>query len=1000
MEMKKCRKKSKRKRSKLNLTFQKITNDIQKVFLSTFKDELGKFSFSNCDCGCSRTIKSIQSTLIKNYFTNKDRWIRYSGVSLKRISELSDISEIILTNGCNENTINSLDLHLVKSDISRQPWVGNTKLRDLAEKSIYLFCIYNNVPYWQGIHDIAAALAHLDPTPTVAELAGLLEQLIKTYASILFLPTNEEINKRADGLSRVWMLLFKYFFPKFVHRFEMVCDSPFCIGWFVTLGFYRFGCAYISLAYTFLLFISNCEPLSAFIFRELAYVATRGYINFLIKNAVSVDFSNSVIFNNYSSSNLIVSTILNSNKIYLDPEEFINVSRNMYDSIGEREIELAEFPLLYILNASNILSTSAPNPLTVDPSKPYLEVLGYDVFGSNHHYNTINSQVNPTQYYYDQPISRKSSIEPSYLGMKRINRGLKRTFKRFRVDSATISECINSELLYCYLETLSKMSNLYRHSSAKINENYVKLNDFEVGSILNPSLFYNIIDSRSQYLTTGIPLSKIFGEYRTNFMNKVSVDDEAESSFLDTNFTLWIVLTDEGYETTEEQYSWNSLRNGVEIMENLVRNSITCVSILSGGYKGILKALNSPVPQIPSLLSRLSARMLSPWDTQSSPITGPSRTTVTKLASPSISATKNLLNLASSVVNSALDIENRIVQGISEVKLFNRFIHSAKTVPEYESASINKEFQKIEISKSVSHTDFEGVPSYYNRINIVNPLISCCLYSIKLTTPNGLTVTIRSNGTLKLNGKLVHKSKYSNSVVDKNLNALVSISTMLTVNCVDRIMDTEPLAYDSYKSNTSISPFFKIMRERFLTKFMVLFTQSTEFADSRTPFQFNLSPKSFSRLEFLSNVAGLVSNVRVRGIAKLWRIYLVDRNAILSHLLFPSPRFDLENLMDSNVRYLSSSCEQELFTPHDVDFSRSPPDSSFHKFQDFRNIKVFSRTNQYRSASSIDSNQSSNSPRIETRVYVSNGIQIPFKPNSNVFVSRSSLNRRNNSRLS
>eukprot|EP00375_Theileria_parva_P001499 XP_764171.1 hypothetical protein [Theileria parva strain Muguga] len=919
MEMKKCRKKSKRKRSKLNLTTQKISNDINKIFKSTFNYKSDNIFYSNCDCGCSRSLKSIQSILIKNYFTNKYLWIRYSGVSLKSISELTDFSCIISSNGFNELKFDSLDLNFVKSDISRQPWVVNKKLRDLAVNSIYTFCIYNNVPYWQGLHDIASALVHLDPTPTVGELSAILEHLIKTYAPLLFLPTTDDINKRANELCQIWMLLFKYFFPKFVDSFERVCDSPFCVGWFITLGFYRFGCAYISLAYTFLLFISNSEPLSAFIFRELGYVATRGYINFLLKNAVSVDFSNSVIFNNYSTSNLIISTVLNSNKIHLEPEEFINVSRNLYDSIGEREIELSEFPLLYIFNAANILSSSSPNPITIDPSRPFVEVVHSDVFGlSNQNYYMFDAQVNPTQYYYDYSSTRKDSIDNKYVPIKNKIRHTRTTRLHRRISFilfTKISEVVNYELLYCYLESLSRMSNLYHHNSvSKITQNQkIKRNEFEIGSILNPSLVYNIIDSRSHYLTTGIPLSKIFGEYRTNFMTKVSVDDEAESSFLDTNFTVWIVLTDEGYEATEDQYSLQSLRNGVEIMDNLVRNSITCVSILSGGYKGLLKALNSPIPPIPSLLSRLSVRMLLPWDTQSGPMLGPSKTGGLKPTSPSMSAAKNLYNLASSVVSSAIDIENRIVQGISEVKLFNRFKHSRPSFPEYESHTITKQFQDIQISKSPSNTHYGDILSIYNRTSIVNQLISCCLYSIKLITPNGLSVTIRSNGTLKLNGTIIHPLRYSNAVFDKNINTLISISTFLTVNCVDKFMDTESLSYDSYKSNSSLSPLLKTTREKFLSKFMVLFTQSTGFNSSRRLFHVNLSPRYFNKLEFTTNVGGLISNVRVPGIKRLWRIYLVDRQTFLSHLLVPSLTFDLGILEEENVGSDSSITECERF---------------------------------------------------------------------------------------
>ncbi|BAM42010.1 uncharacterized protein TOT_040000387 [Theileria orientalis strain Shintoku] len=829
--MTKCNKKFKRKPRGYKCIKYLISKDVNRLFINFINVQ------NQCDCGCSRTIKSIQSLLLQKYLCSKQRWIKLLCVRRNRILELSGFSDLIV--GMESSLeFDSLDLNLVKSDTSRQQWLLDRDKTDLVERAIYTFCLYNNVAYWQGIHDVAAALAHLDPTPTVGELAVLLEYLVKNYAPFLYSKTTSEVTARANELSARWRLLFKYFFPKASNDYDQFCESSFSIGWFMTLGFYRFGCAYISLAYTFLLIISRHDCMSSFMFRDLGYIAARGYINYLTSRRIPVDFNNSVIFSNFSNSSLIVNTLVNSNKIVLEPEEFINVSKHLYDTFDGRDFELSEFPLLYIFTSANILKYSAPSVQKIDSEKEFVEITEPDLFSKANRFQSLQSTMNPTS----------ESHEIKYRSRKHVSGTVRRRIRRahmlHRNSLERISDLVNAEITYSYILSFKPFGCLRRYGriggfGGPEDDNFV------YGNVLNQNILYNILDLRSPYLCSGISLDKIFGTSKTTFLKNVNAQEVYEGCLLDTSFTLWIVLTDEGYEADEDSNALMSLNRGLELMESLSKNSITCVTMFRGGYKAILKSLNLPLPLPPSILSRISVRRILPWNVGNVAENSPST---------------HLTAIATSIGSAAMGIEQRIVKGISDMSIFSRFRHS-------------------QIQQIVTNVD-EEVRTEWLREKKYAPLArpdqrNKISYSIKLSAKEGTEVSIKSNGTVKVNGIILHPSQYTNAVSDPSLSIFMSLSTLFTVNCVDGLLDVECRSYGVGKWNTRVAEFFKLKADEMLSSFSIIVC----------PPETLLSDTLIRPLTVVTNVAGVCSKTTLNGLYRKWNVYIINRQRLIRHLL-------------------------------------------------------------------------------------------------------------------
>ncbi|UKJ89768.2 hypothetical protein MACJ_003022 [Theileria orientalis] len=807
----------------------------------------------------------------------------------------------------------SLDLNLVKSDTSRQQWLLDRDKIDLVERAIYTFCLYNNVGYWQGIHDVAAALAHLDPTPTVAELAVLLEFLIKNYAPFLYSKTTTEVTAKANELSDRWRLLFKYFFPKASNDYDKFCDSSFSIGWFMTLGFYRFGCAHICLAYTFLLIISSHDCMSSFMFRELGYIAARGYINYLTSRRISVDFNNSVIFSNFSNSRLIVNTLVNSNKIVLDPEEFINVSKNLYDTFDGRDFELSDFPLLYIFKSANILKYSAPSVEKIDSKKEFVEITEPDLFSKSNRFRSIESNL--------------KAISDSYYVKYRSRKHLPSTVKRRSMQSRIlhlnsmdkISDLVNAEIVYSYILSFKPFGCLRRYtrtggSNMPVGDNFV------YGNVLNQNIQYNIVDLRSAYLCSGMSLDKIFGTSKTAIIKNVDPQDAYESCLLDTNFTLWVVLTDEGYEAQDDNNAVSSLNRGLDVMESLSKNSITCVTMFRGGYKSILNSLNLPIPLPPSILSRISVRRILPWN-------------VGNVGDNSQST--NLTSIASSIGSAAIDIERIIVKGISDISIFSRFRHS-------QIQQILMNVQEEEKTLASSKKNYVPLPcsDYGNKIS----------YSIKLSNKEGTEISVKSNGTIKINGMILHPSQYKNAVSDPSISILVSLSMLFTVNCVDGLLDVECRSYGIGKLNNRVIDFFKLKADEILSNFSIVLC----------PIETLLSYTSIRPFTVVTNVAGLCAKTRLNGIMRKWNVYIIERQGLINHLLkcqriaIPkqSPQHESGSTfgftsIDSNSGSTSSDGSATSYQPDPRDISLRFRNMSLNNANNahFNNISVNNTTN-------------------------------------------------------
>ncbi|UKK02762.2 hypothetical protein MACK_002859 [Theileria orientalis] len=967
------------------------------------------------------------SILLRKYLCSKQRWINLLCVTRNRILELSGFSEMILGMEFSSE-FESLDLNLVKSDTSRQQWLLDRDKVDLVERAIYTFCLYNNVAYWQGIHDVAAALAHLDPTPTVGELAVLLEYLIKNYAPFLYSKTTSEVTARANELSEKWRLLFKYFFPKASNDYDQFCESSFSIGWFMTLGFYRFGCAHISLAYTFLLIISRQDCMSSFMFRELGYIAARGYINYLTSRNISVDFNNSVIFSNFSSSSLIVNTLVNSNKIVLDPEEFINVSKNLYDTFDRRDFELSEFPLLYIFKSANILKYSAPSVHKIDSKKEFVEITEPDLFSKANRFRSLESNSNVTS----------ESYEVKYRSRKHLSATLRRRMRQLhmlhRNSMDKISDLVNAEIMYFYILSFKSFGCLRRYSKT---EGFSRHEDdnFVYGNLLNQNILYNIIDLRSVYLCSGIGLDKIFGNSKTTFLKTVNAEEVYEACLLDTNFTLWVVLTDEGYDAEEDSNALMSLNRGLEIMESLLKNSITCVTMFRGGYKGILKSLNLPVPLPPSILSRISVRRILPWNVGN----------VTES-----SHSRNLTTIASSIGNAAMDIEHRIVKGISDMSIFSRFRHTPI------QQIMTNEHEEVK-SVSLSKMKYVKLP-YSDHMSKIS-------YSIKLSNKEGTEISLKSNGTFKINRIILHPSQYKNAVSNPNVSILLSLSTLFTVNCVDGLLDVECRSYGIGKLNTRVIEFFKIKTDEILSNFSILVC----------PIETLLSDTSIRPFTVVTNVAGVCSKTRLNGIMEKWNFYIIKRQRLMRHLLkcqwielpeqmtrqesgstlgFTSidgnngtstgddsstgkqldagdiswrlsnmvlnntnndyltnitgnnSSNDINNNNNSGSRFnaaqrnvpSSNAFESRLTSRTDAMSNKLNPDRNVYRaLYNQRLVRVFSRTHEPRSHESSSRSTASNiDPRLVVTTTNPNN-QMPIYYNSNVFSSRSTLNKRQKS---
>ncbi|AFZ81366.1 hypothetical protein BEWA_007750 [Theileria equi strain WA] len=815
LKYRKCKKSCKTKIYKFKFAWQKVIKEID-CLIRQFKASSDK-----CGCGCFKSIKNVQSSLLMNYFSCKRRWINILKVSKVRIAELNEVAEIVRANGCTVHTFKLLDLNFVRTDLDRQQWIQDNEMAQLAENAIVTFCITNNVGYWQGIHDIAAALVHLCPRPNIGELAAILEQLTRRHSPVLFSGSHEEVMYQAKILSQKWKVLFKYFFPGGFNELEKISDfNSLGMGLFLTLGFYRFGCAYIALSYIYVMMLNKNSNVSDLMFHELGYLATRGYMNYLSKHNENIKLvmDGNILPKSISHSN-IMAILKNSVMIDIEAEEVINSSKNLYDVMGNVDCELYKFPLVYITLCSNSMYRVAPSISNLQHDCNYMQISIRDILKEKPIISSLECSFKT-----DIPKSGSSSFCCVRKGTKRYN-----SFN-YGVTS-NYSMGISSKIVFNYINSIRK--NTYRiHKRTDDNLNYM------IGSLAN-NANYNLIDMRSPYMTGGESLEKLLGDRNITFIKENELNSAIIASHV-KQFTIWIVLTDEGITGSDNHFALESLNKGFHVMKLLCDNSITGVALLTNGYKELLLTANCQIPQGPNSNITGYLRRFIFWNSEEITVEKP-QTTFSRVADV--------------VGNITLDIEKQLVQKFSEINLFTRQKHVQG------------------VSEIVDMTYVDTLSDMVLSIKPTKPRNRTFVLYVKL---DGFKkIALFSNGSIQLDGIILHPYHYS-KIRSVSETLMISTAKLLAVNYIDGIWEALPIS-SSVIGNEPIPLDDALLSnvDRIFDKFVV----SLEVDD------IEISIRSH-KLNIATKVYGLSNSEKRNSLVKHWYVILIDKKEITTKLLY------------------------------------------------------------------------------------------------------------------
>ncbi|GFE54385.1 TBC domain containing protein, putative [Babesia ovis] len=550
----------------------KRVDDVQEIDIEQPTD------ISTCDCGCSRDINRQLTLLLHQFFASKSRWLNILKIGRWRPGELERVSLAIEENGHEAMGDANLDLDTIQLDISRQQWLNDEGDAYIVKQALLTFCLVNNVGYWQGLHDVAAAFAHVEPKPSVGELAAIVEKLVSMFASIIMRATDENIVSDATRMAAKWRLIFRYFFPKVSTELERFADvDSWNINWFLTMGFYRFGCAYLALAYTYAAVVASAGCMTAFMYHEAGYLGVRGYISWRLTKNRGVESISNNLFDDQIDEQEMVKAITNSKMIQLTPDELINVSRNLYDTLNDVECEMAEFPMIAILKMSNFLFNKSPLMLYNSNdvcSKNVVQIGIADIFKSNDRQRT------------NGVYTRQSQV---------ITRGPPKWAVGYRVCEK-FSETMNNAMFTSYIRNL--------HVNV-MKKSFIFPSRFAESMLKGDAIVYNIVDVRSPYLRYGEPLESLFKILNAMYLTEADLDDVIIGMNPDQTFTVWIIVTDDGFENMSDATSLESLDRGIDIYRMLSR-TCTGVAILKGGYKELLRWHDFPVPtKVNTFIKRL-----------------------------------------------------------------------------------------------------------------------------------------------------------------------------------------------------------------------------------------------------------------------------------------------------------------------------------------------------------------------------------------------------------
>ncbi|EDO06004.1 Rab-GTPase-TBC domain family protein [Babesia bovis T2Bo] len=578
-----CRKK-KKNRWKSNVNpMPNVVKNISKRCVtrhngSTLDDDIETpTEINTCSCGCNRNIKRQLTWLLIKHFTSKRKWLRILRIGRYRPKELERVSKDIEVNGYQSMSDANLDLDTIQLDISRQQWIQNTQDAYLVKHALVTFCLVNNVGYWQGLHDVAGALVHLKPRPTIGELAAILEKLVNNFSSIIKSASNEAIVAGATKIASKWRLIFQFFFPKAatdMERFDGL--DTWNINWFLTLGFYRFGCAYIALSYTYVAVVASAGCMTAFMYHEAGYLAVRGHLTWsFAKNKTDVMIDKKIC--DQTDEHKLTKVISNSKMVQITPDELINVSRNLYDTINGEECEIADFPLMAVLDISNFLFNKSPSTLykyEVDDIPGFVQISINDLCNTHDVWN-----IHDRRY-----VDAGHSMDK--LPLKYIN----------SKSEENLCQTLNRTICNVYIE------NLFFHIRKKSNVSPVICKNSMVNTDTNA---YNIVDVRSQYLKYGESLDTFFERLFPAYISETDIESAIIAANNDRKFTFWVIITDEGFDKSTENTSIESLERGINIYRMLSR-SFTGVTMLKGGYKELLRMNGLPIPaKVNALIKRL-----------------------------------------------------------------------------------------------------------------------------------------------------------------------------------------------------------------------------------------------------------------------------------------------------------------------------------------------------------------------------------------------------------
>ncbi|GIX65363.1 TBC domain-containing protein [Babesia caballi] len=665
-----------------------------------------------CSCGCDRIIRRRLSLLLQEFFASKRRWLSVLRVERWRPAELERVSVSIQKNGYNTLASEDLDLDTIQLDVSRQQWLGDAGDANLVQQALLAFCVVNNVGYWQGLHDVAAALVHLEPKPRIGELAALVEKLVCRFASILMRTTDENIVNDAGKMAAKWRLIFLFFFPKVATELERLADSnSWNINWFLTLGFYRFGCAFLALEYAYAAIVSSAGCMTAFMYHELGYLGVRGHMRWLLENAEEHGGVADNLFPDEIGEEALSQAVTNSNMVHLTSEELINVSRNLYDTLNDVENEMADFPIIAILKMSNYFYNRSPLSLYKSNDlipKNVVKIGVGDIFKGQDTQRSLESQ------------SRQSQV---------IARGAARRVGRAKPGRA-VSDVMNEALLDLCLQNLR--SNVLKKS-------FIFPSRF-AGAIGQTGRFrYNVVDVRSSYLKYGEALETFFGDTGINYLTEEDVE-AIKGDCCGGKFTVWVIVTDDGFDNAEDSTSLESLDRGMAMYWTLSA-VFTGVAVLKGGYKGLLRWKNLPVPGKSSMPFFKRIMEWLPIGRDQGP----------KIA---------IQSFVTAIDDTIFDISGKIRSGVAS------------------KMSIFRKRRRRSSSKTQEAAEHTGARR-----------LICARHTVHVAAENGVWASFGSNGGIKVNGIIWHPETVARHRGNLAASCILYLASLFQVANVDRILE-------------------------------------------------------------------------------------------------------------------------------------------------------------------------------------------------------------------